>query len=93
MPQIRVKQDHGLPIDILKSRLDQLAQQLKEQYGISAEWISDDQAKIERTGMTGKIIFSPTEVNIELELSFILAGLRDKIEERVKRELQKALQV
>ena len=75
----------------MKKRLQALADRLSAKYGIDAQWISDREAQVKRTGVTGKITCSESKVTVFLDLSFVLTPLKDRVENRVKQELVNAL--
>jgi putative polyhydroxyalkanoate system protein len=91
MAKLNIEQAHALPVDEVKKRLQSLADRLSEKYGISARWISDREADIKRTGVSGKITCGENKVTVFLDLSFVLNPLKEKIETRVKKELETAL--
>jgi putative polyhydroxyalkanoate system protein len=91
MAKLNIEQAHSLPVDEVKKRLQSLADRLSEKYGISAKWTSDREAEVKRTGVTGKISCTDNKVTVFLDLSFVLSPLKDKIENRVKTELQTCL--
>lgn len=91
MAKLNIEQTHALPLDEVKKRLEAVAEKLSAKYDIQAQWVSDREASLKRTGVTGKITLDDKKVAIFLDLSFALLPLKGKIEERVRGELQKAL--
>jgi putative polyhydroxyalkanoate system protein len=91
MPKVRIEHAHSLPLPEVKKRLQMLADKLSEKYGIEAKWVSDHEADVKRTGVTGKITTTADKVTVALDLSFVLSPLKEKIETRVKEQLQKSL--
>jgi putative polyhydroxyalkanoate system protein len=91
MAKLNIEQAHSLPVEEVKKRLQSLADKLAEKYGINAKWTSDREADIKRTGVSGKITCTDSKVTVFLDLSFMLNPLKEKIETRVKKELQTAL--
>jgi putative polyhydroxyalkanoate system protein len=91
MAKLTIEQAHSLPIDEVKKRLQTLADRLAEKYGIVAKWVSDREADIKRTGVSGKITCGDSKVTVFLDLSFVLNPLKEKIESRVQKELATAL--
>jgi putative polyhydroxyalkanoate system protein len=91
MAKLNIEQAHALPVDEVKKRLEALANRLSEKYGIAARWTSDREAEVKRTGVTGKITCSESKVTVFLDLSFVLNPLKERIENRVKSELQTCL--
>jgi putative polyhydroxyalkanoate system protein len=91
MPKLNIEHPHALPVEEVKKRLQTLADKLAEKYGISAKWTSEREAEVKRTGVSGKITCSESKVTVFLDLSFVLSPLKEKIESRVKRELESSL--
>lgn len=92
MPKLNIEHPHSLPLDEVKKRLQALAERLSGKYGIEASWISPTEANVKRTpGVTGKITCNDTKVTVFLDLSFMLSPLKDKIDSRVRKELESCL--
>ena len=91
MAKLSIEQAHSLPLDEVKKRLQELADRLSTKYGIDANWISDREASLKRTGVSGKIHVGDDKVAVLLDLSFALLPLKGKISERIERELKSAL--
>jgi putative polyhydroxyalkanoate system protein len=91
MPKLTITQAHALPLDQVKARLEGLANRLAAKYGIEAKWTSERQASISRTGVSGVIQIADDKVTVNLDLSFLLSPLKDKVESRVGQELRNAL--
>lgn len=75
----------------MKKRLEELQKKLSEKYEIAAKWVSEREAELKRTGVSGKIIIEDKKVAVNLDMSFALLPLKGKIEERIKRELENVL--
>jgi putative polyhydroxyalkanoate system protein len=91
MAKLNIEQTHALPVEEVKKRLQALADKLSEKYGINAKWVSDREAEVKRTGVSGKITCNESKVTVFLDLSFMLNPLKEKIESRVRRELETCL--
>jgi putative polyhydroxyalkanoate system protein len=91
MAKLNIEQTHALPIDEVKKRLESLATRLGEKYGINAKWVSDREAEVKRTGVSGKITCTESKVTVFLDLSFALTPLKGKIENRIRQELEASL--
>lgn len=91
MAKLSIEQGHALPHDEVKKRLEELANRLAAKYGIDAKWVSDREATLKRTGVSGKIQLLEDKVAVLLDLSFALLPMKGKIEERIQRELKSAL--
>ena len=91
MAKLSIEQAHALPIDEVKRRLQELADRLSAKYGIDAKWVSDREATLKRTGVSGTISLLENKVAVLLDLSFALLPMKGKIQERIARELKSAL--
>ena len=91
MPKLNIEHPHTLPLDEVKKRLQALADRLSAKYGITANWVSDREANVKRTGVTGKITCTDDKVTVSLDLNFALSPLKGKVENRVKQELASCL--
>ena len=89
MPKIVITQSHKDTAADAKAKLDTLNKELSDKYGLSSKWLSDTEAKVERTGATGTIKIEPTHVKVSLDLAFVLSGIKGKVEEKIKDELKK----
>lgn len=89
MPKLEITQSHKVSAEEAKKRLDTLSQELSEKYGLSSTWKSDTQAEVKRTGATGTINIEPSQVRVNLDLSFVLSPMKDTIEKKIKDELAK----
>jgi putative polyhydroxyalkanoate system protein len=91
MPKLEIQQSHNLPLAEVKQRLQDLQNKMAEKYGISGTWISEREASVKRTCVTGKITCDENNVRIFLDLSFALAPLKGKIEDRIRQALRDTL--
>ena len=89
MPKLEITQSHTGTAEEAKTKLETLAKELSDKYGLSSKWLSDTEAKVERTGATGAIKIEPKHVKVSLDLSFVLSPMKSKIEEKIKDELKK----
>ncbi len=88
MAKLSIEQNHSLPLAEVRKRLEDLSAKLADKYSIAAKWLSEREAELKRTGVTGKIVLDEKRVQVHLDLSFALLPLKSKIEERIKRELE-----
>jgi putative polyhydroxyalkanoate system protein len=91
MAKLNIEQAHALPLDEVRKRLQDLADRLSAKYGIDAKWVSETEAKLKRTGVSGTITLAADKVAVFLDLSFALLPMKGKIAERIERELKNAL--
>jgi putative polyhydroxyalkanoate system protein len=91
MPKLNIEQAHSLPLDEVKKRLQSLADRLGTKYGIESSWVSEREATLKRTGVSGKITCQDSKVTVFIDLAFVLSPMKDKVESRVRQELQSCL--
>jgi len=91
MPKLNIEQQHNLPMDEVKKRLQALADRLGAKYGIEARWVSDTEANVKRTGVSGRITCTADKVTVFLDLNFALTPLKSKVENRVRQHLNDCL--
>ncbi len=89
MPKLEITQSHSGTAEEAKTKLDTLSKELSSKYGLSSKWVSDTEAKVERTGATGTIKIEPKQVKVNLDLSFALTPIKSTVEEKIKSELKK----
>ena len=89
MPKLEVIQSHNVTAAEAKAKLETLAKELSEKYGLTSKWLHDTEAKVERSGATGSIKIEPKQVKVNLELAFVLSPMKGKIEDKIKDELKK----
>ena len=89
MPKIQIKQSHKVTAAEAKTKLEALSRDLSDKYGLTSKWASDTEAKVERTGATGTIKIEPTQVKVNLDLSFALTPIKSTVEAKIQNELKK----
>ena len=91
MPKFTVERSHQHGVEGVKQRLQQLSDKLADKYGLTSQWKSATEAEVKGKGATGKITCTADKVAISIDLPFMLAPLKGKIEEKVSNELDLAL--
>ncbi len=89
MPKVEISHNHKVAADEARKRIDSLNQELGAQYGLSSRWLSDTEARFERTGATGTIRIEPHRIHVHLDLSLAMLPIKGAIEKRIKDELAK----
>ena len=88
MADIRITQAHKLPHKKAKAAAQKVADQIAEEYDMSAEW-DGDVLKFKRSGVSGKLIVSDKEAHIEISLGFLFKAFASTIEEKVAAKMKK----
>ena len=58
MPKVEISHKHTVTAAEAKQKLDQLSKDLSDKYGLTSKWVSDTEAKVERSGASGTIPLS-----------------------------------
>ncbi len=85
--KLNITQSHSVSSEEAKKQLDNWKTKLCDQYGLTSKWVSEKKATVERSGVKGTIEIKPTEIVVELDLSFAMTPLKGTIEKRIKEEL------
>ena len=89
MPKLEITQSHKVTAAEAKQKLDGLSKDLSEKYGLSSKWVSDTEAKVERSGASGTIKIGASAITVFLDLSFALTPIKGTVEAKIKSELAK----
>ncbi len=89
MPKLEITQSHTVTAAEAKQKLDTLSKDLADKYGLTSQWVSDTEAKVERTGASGTIKIEQSAVRVNLDLSFALTPIKGTVETKIKDELKK----
>lgn len=87
MPSIKLNQAHSKPLPEVRELANDLAAKLKEAYDVSSSWDNDNQLRFKRTGLSGTLKITDTNVAINLDLNFLLSSFKSTIEQRVREQL------
>jgi len=88
MADISITQKHKLSHKKAKAAAQKVADQLAEEYGVSAEW-DGDMLNFRRSGVSGTLELSPHEAQLEITLGFMLKAFAATIEEHIHKNMKK----
>lgn len=88
MPDISLKQTHKLGLAKAKKAAQKVADDLQREYGLHSEW-DGNTLNFKRTGVSGTMQVSKTEIQIDIKLGLLLGAFRDQIEQNVAGSLNK----
>ena len=91
MPKIHVEQPHSMEISEVHKKMDSTLKGLAEKYDIDINWKNDREVSLKRRGLKGSAEIQDNRVTVDLDLSFVLAPMKGKIESRLKEKLEKEL--
>jgi putative polyhydroxyalkanoate system protein len=87
MPKIEISKKHNFSKEEARTKVDQVANDLKDKYGLKTSWESEDLLKFSRTGAKGQISLEEGAVTVKLDLSMVLSALKTKAEQRINAKL------
>ena len=95
MATIDIRHPHKLPRDEARAKAEDIARGMKERMGIEWKW-DGDEIRFDATsgaakGVTGKVIVGTSDVQIQIDLPFLLRALKGSIEDKVRERLVKSL--
>jgi putative polyhydroxyalkanoate system protein len=90
MATIDIRRTHSIGKDAARKAAEGVAEKLKEKLSVTYKWEGDD-LRFQRTGASGRIRVTDTEVHVEVELGFLLKPMKGKVEQKVHQYLDEAL--
>lgn len=90
MPNIHLKHHHSLSKDETRKRVEAVARDLKKGYKMDYSW-DGDFVRFKRTGASGALHLGEGFVEVDIKLGMVLAPLKGKIEDSIKRDIQTKL--
>lgn len=90
MAEIYVKRAHALAHEDAKKSVQSVAEKLKNDLGAKYRW-EGDRLKFECPGAAGEIAVRPQEIGVSVQLSWLLAAAKGKIERSIESYLDQYL--
>lgn len=91
MADITMVKQHDLEVEVLRERLQELADWLKKKYGIRSRW-QGDACLLEGTGLKkGVVAVTPSEVRVEVTLAMLAKMLKGQVEKEIETKIDKVL--
>ena len=88
MPKIEMHRDHELSREEARARVEKIAVELESKYGLKGNF-QGNRYVFQRTGAKGAIEFDAGRVSVSVDLSFVLGGLKSKVEEKLREGLER----
>ena len=86
MPTISVKRQHKLEHKKAKAAAQKIAKDLNQRFDLVCQW-SGDNVTFERPGLSGNMRLGKGDIELEVQLSFLLTPLKGPIERAIRDEL------
>jgi putative polyhydroxyalkanoate system protein len=90
MAKITLVRPHTLGKTRAKAIVDQVAADLSSKYQVQSAW-QGDTLVIKRSGLDGTLAVSETEVDIQVNLGFLLSAVKPVIEREINDQLNAKL--
>jgi len=90
MATIEKRRTHTKGKDHARKAAEVIAEKLKDKINVTYHWAGDD-LEFKRTGASGRIRVSETDVRVEIDLSLVLRPMKGMIEEKVEKYLDETL--
>ncbi len=100
MADILIQRDHTLGMEKARAVAAQWQKEAESDWGMDCTYVANetnengelqDRLNFERAGASGNLCVTATQLNMKLELGFLMASFKDKIEERISSNLDKLL--
>ena len=88
---MKISRSHSLGRAEVRTKVQQLADDLGDQYGLVSEWQGHD-LSVKGASVRGWVRVSDDEVNVDLKLGFALLMLESTIKSSIKSLMDKHLQ-
>lgn len=88
MAKVEISYPHSVTADVAKKRIENLNKTLGEKYELKSTWLSDTEARVERSGVSGSIKIEPNKINVLIDLGFMMSAFSGPIGDRIKQELE-----
>jgi putative polyhydroxyalkanoate system protein len=82
MSEILLRRAHGLSLSEAKHLAETIARQLRDDFGGSYAW-EGDRLCFRRAGASGDVAVTPEEIEIRVNISFLLSPLHARIEREI----------
>ena len=91
MADISISKDHSVDIEVLRGRLEELAKDLQQKYGIRYKW-NQNTIELDGTGIkSATLVMTENNVSIEITLGMMGKILKPKIEEEINNKVYSVL--
>ena len=100
MSEIFIQRDHTLGMEKARAIAAQWQKESESDWGMDCTYVANetneqgqvqDRLNFERAGASGYLCVTATQLTMKLELGFLMASFKDKIEEKITSNLEKLL--
>ncbi|MBN2725656.1 MAG: polyhydroxyalkanoic acid system family protein [Deltaproteobacteria bacterium] len=84
MASIDITRKHSMTNDDVKTKIEELRNDLEKKYGLECSWTSQEVLNIKGTGVKkGNISLNSGEIKVEINLSLLGSPFKSKIESKI----------
>lgn len=83
MANIHIQRKHRLSTCELKSKIDAIMEDIKDEIEFQSEWENPQELSFKRKGAKGRIEFDDTNFDLQLNLGMMFRAFRGRIEKRI----------
>ena len=100
MAEILIQRAHSLGMEKARAVAAQWQKEAESDWGMDCTYVANetnekgepqDRLNFERTGASGYLCVTANQLSLKLELGFLMASFKDKIEEKITSNLDKLL--
>ena len=100
MAEILIQREHNLGMDKARAVAAQWHQEAEADWGMDCTYVANetnaqgevqDRLNFERAGAEGFLLVTANQLTMKLELGFLMASFKDKLEEKISSNLDKLL--
>ena len=100
MAEIFIQRTHTLGLEKARAIAAQWQKESESDWGMDCTYVANqtndqgevqDRLNFERAGASGHLCVTATQLTMKLELGFLMASVKDKIEEKIISNLEKLL--
>ena len=86
MPTIHIHQQHQLPLDQARTKVEHVAGRMREKFDMDSHW-EGDTLRFSRSGVKGSIAVQTHTIEVHAELGLMLSPLKGMVEQEIRRKL------
>jgi len=92
MASINISRNHSKSLSEIKNLIDDLASDVKKEYGVDMSWQDERSLSISGTGIkSGSVNISDSNIEINIKLGMLASAFKGKIEDGLNSKLDELL--
>jgi putative polyhydroxyalkanoate system protein len=94
MPELKIERTHSLGLAKAREIAERWREQAEGEWGMACEserGETEDVMRMARSGVSGSLTVSASRFDLQLKLGFLLGAYADKIEQKIRQNLDELL--